>query len=169
MLCLNHDCAQFRCVKSNRIESCYGEEKDTTPRPFRPKSMPKNVPVNDLRLGGTHTGPTKCCVRGSFGAEAWKVLSDVRNGADVIIEKNWFSGFTQTTLKDELSNASRVHIAGVTASTCVKATSCDAFLHGYEVCVVRDCVSARSSEKINDSLSFIQKHYGDVVNLSDLE
>jgi ureidoacrylate peracid hydrolase len=50
----------------------------------------------------------------------------------------------------------------------VRSTCHDAFFHGYDVLVPRECVSATSEREQESSLYDIDTHYGTVTSLEQM-
>ena len=110
------------------------EEKLVKPR----KGQPKNFYV-----GGTH------------GAETCDDLkSVVDESADVMIVKQYYSAFDQTSLLMHLRTnlITELFICGSLTNVGVYSTAADAVQHGFQVVVVEDCLGYRSEEKHEEAM-----------------
>ncbi len=92
------------------------------------------------------SGGTESFLPGSWGFE---LVDELRpKPGDVVIEKPCYSGFLGTPLGEELRRrgVETVAVAGVTTNCCVDTTARDAFMRGFGVVVVSDCVAAFRDE-----------------------
>lgn len=83
------------------------------------------------------------------GAWGTAIVDDLAPGPeDVIVEKPRYDGFYRTPLEDELRSRGidTLVFAGVTTNCCVDTTARDAFMRGFHVCVLADCVAAFGQE-----------------------
>lgn len=79
------------------------------------------------------------------GTDGCRLLHGLqRTAADHDLEKTRFSAFFKTRLAEVLRSieVSRVYVAGVTTQWCVRSTVVDAYQHGFDVHVVRECTAA---------------------------
>lgn len=90
---------------------------------------------------------------------------------DLVIPKNYPSGFFGTTLASTLHTQSidTIILTGCSTSGCVRATAVDAIQHGFRVVVPRECVGDRHDGPHDASLFDIHAKYGDVLPLSEVE
>jgi len=89
---------------------------------------------------------------GSWGAELVDEL-EVEPG-DLVIEKPTYDALFRTGLEDELRRRGidTLAVAGVTSHCCVDATVRAAFVRGFNVLVLSDCVAAFAGEtELNDA------------------
>lgn len=110
------------------------------PVPF-PGADGSNIPVKE-KLFGTHVGKTAICVPGTWGARLHPSFE--ARAEDMVVEKHYFSAFSDTSL-DELLQARRIShlvVCGVTTANCVRATVTDAWLRGYRVTVPQDTTAS---------------------------
>lgn len=98
---------------------------------------------------------------GSQVAEGLNVCSD-----DQVRTKHTYSAFYGTDLDNWLRrrNIADVIVGGVVTNICVRSTVHDAFFHGYDVYVPRDCCAGTSEREHNSSLYDIDTHFGLVTD-----
>ena len=94
----------------------------------------------ELKIWGRHA------IKGTKGA---KVINELKPTIkDHVVTKNTYSAFFKTKLKDLLQSlyqgegADSLIITGIHTDICVKHTVYDAFIHGYDITVVKDGVKA---------------------------
>lgn len=107
------------------------------------------------------------CTKGSEGARLIEELVDPR---DLIVEKNKDSGFFETDLHEQLQGlgVDTVAITGMQTQICVQTTSADAFFRGYNVIVPPDgVVSARDEDKTR-ALEWLQSYCATVITAEEL-
>lgn len=83
-------------------------------------------------------------------------------GSDAfIMEKSSFSAFKEPEFEQKIKSLNRkqVILCGIEAHICVLQTAIDLYKNGYEVYVLKDCVSSRSEEEQNSGLELL-KQYG---------
>jgi maleamate amidohydrolase len=87
-----------------------------------------------------------------------------------ILEKTKASGFFQTPLSTYLTRlgTDMVVVCGVSTSGCVRATSVDAWSHGFTTFVVDDCCFDRSHFAHCANLFDLDAKYASVVSLHEL-
>jgi ureidoacrylate peracid hydrolase len=105
------------------------------------------------------------CLKGTWGTQ---VVDALKPGPDdTIMPKHTYSGFFATPLHETLQRmgATTLVVTGVVTNICVRSTCHDAFFHGYDVLVPRQCVSATSEREQESSLYDIDTHYGTVTSL----
>lgn len=78
-----------------------------------------------------------------------------------IMEKSSFSAFKEPEFEQKIKSLNRkqVILCGIEAHICVLQTAIDLYKNGYEVYVLKDCVSSRSEEEQNSGLELL-KQYG---------
>jgi ureidoacrylate peracid hydrolase len=108
------------------------------------------------------------CLRGTWGAEVVAAL-DPRED-EFRIAKRRYSGFFGTDLDLRLRELGVRHVVvtGVVTNICVRSTVHDAFFHGYDVAVPRDCVAATSAREQESTLYDIETHFGTVGSLEQV-
>lgn len=114
----------------------------------------------DDRLDGTHSGKQRpMCVDGTSGAGFINDITDLIDDNDIIFKKTYYSAFKNTNLKDKLNemNIDDIIVCGVTANTCVLATSKYASEYGMNVTMLTDCVSSFSDEKTQEGIEIFSK------------
>ncbi len=84
------------------------------------------------------------------------------NWCALIAVQSYFSCFTDTALASWLKerNCTDIFVGGVTLTTCVRASLCDAKLLGFNARLLRDCSLARNdNQQAADTLNHIARHY----------
>ncbi len=105
------------------------------------------------------------------GALTATIVPDLEPGpADVVITKQYASGFFGTSLASTLTSAGvdTIVLTGCSTSGCVRATAVDGMQHGFRVIVPRECVADRAPEPHEANLFDIDAKYGDVVSLAEV-
>lgn len=85
-------------------------------------------------------------VQGTKGAE---VVGDIMpKKGDTIVYKKTYSGFFETELDDVLKKfgIDEVTITGVVTNICVLYTAADAYMRGYKVNILEDCVAGLNED-----------------------
>jgi len=87
-----------------------------------------------------------------------------RRADEVLIEKQWASGFHGTNLKEQLRAASvdSLVVTGLTTSGCVRATAVDGLQNEFAVTVASDAVGDRNAEAHRANLFDLQAKYADL-------
>ncbi len=101
-----------------------------------------------------------------------EIVSDLSpKPGDVVIAKNYPSGFFGTTLASTLRvlDVDTVILTGCSTSGCVRATAVDAIQHGFRLVVPRECVGDRHDGPHDASLFDIHAKYGDVMSKAEVE
>lgn len=101
-----------------------------------------------------------------------EIVSDLApEPGDVVIVKNYPSGFFGTTLASTLRalGVDTVILTGCSTSGCVRATAVDAIQHGFRLVVPRECVGDRHDGPHDASLFDIHAKYGDVMSKAEVE
>lgn len=92
-------------------------------------------------------GGTNCFHPDSWGS---RIVDDLTPAPeDVVIDKPRYDMFFETRLDEELRarGVDALVLAGVTTNCCVDSTARDAFMRGYGVLIVSDCVAAFGNER----------------------
>ena len=97
------------------------------------------------------------CLKGTKGAEVVEELKPQKD--DYLVSKTTYSGFFKTKLEYLLKRlkVKKLIISGILTNICVLYTVSDATLRGYEVTVLKDCVTALSEEEHNFALQQMEK------------
>lgn len=87
-----------------------------------------------------------------------------RRDDEVLIEKQWASGFHKTDLDQQLrlADVDSLVVTGLTTSGCVRATAVDGLQYDYKVVVASDAVGDRNPEAHAANLFDLQAKYTDV-------
>ncbi len=109
------------------------------------------------------------CIEGT-GGEAIDPSLDVRP-EDYVIPKRRYSAFFGTDLDLVLRehDIRDVIVVGTKTNCCIRATVQDAYHLDYNVYVVRECVATNDETVNNVHLTDIDKYFGHVVGMDDLE
>ncbi len=89
---------------------------------------------------------------------------------DVLIEKQWASGFHKTDLDEQLRarQVDSVVVTGLTTSGCVRATAVDGLQYDYRVVVPREAVGDRNAEAHAANLFDLHAKYADVMSVAEV-
>ncbi|NYT68649.1 isochorismatase family protein [Pusillimonas noertemannii] len=89
---------------------------------------------------------------------------------EVVIPKPRASAFFGTALGARLTQlrADSIIVCGNSTSGCIRASVSDAFMNGYGVCVVEECVFDRNTLSHKVNLLDMQMKYADVMFLDDV-
>ncbi|MEM1413062.1 MAG: isochorismatase family protein [Pseudomonadota bacterium] len=89
---------------------------------------------------------------------------------EIIVEKQWASGFFKTSLDTHLTDASAdsLVITGLTTSGCVRATAVDGLQNNYPVVIPREGVGDRNELAHEANLFDLNAKYADVLSLADV-
>eukprot|EP00392_Amoebophrya_sp_AT5.2_P003365 g3370.t1 len=130
------------------------------------------TPVETRR--GWAATPSRGTKSGKAGADcsspfAW-CWSVVNPPTEVLVEKPNFDAFLDTSLDGILQRhgVGNVIIAGMVTSACVQASAFSAFMRGYRVTLVRDCLADRSVERHEDVLGVYENYLYKVKNLDEV-
>jgi len=95
-----------------------------------------------------------------------QVDARVWDDSDVLLVKKWPSFFHGTPLVSLLAAAQRdtVIVTGCMTSGCVRATTVDAFSHGYRTLVPEDCVGDQGREGHESNLRDVHRRYAEVTS-----
>ncbi len=110
----------------------------------------------------------KFYIGGTKGAEiADELLSVVDESRDMILIKNHYSAFDQTSLLMSLrmNLVTDVYLCGCLTNVGVYATAADAVQHGLSVTVVEDCLGYRSEDKHEESM----RQMADIMGVNGID
>lgn len=104
------------------------------------------------------------------GAEGGKIIQEVLEPTDIIIEKYKDSGFFQTELDKRLKemNIDTVIITGMQTQICVQTTAADAYFRGYNVIVPSDVVVSTEKMDTDRALTWLKKYCAKVIPSEDI-
>jgi maleamate amidohydrolase len=99
-----------------------------------------------------------------------RVDARVWDESDVLLVKKWPSFFHGTPLASLLAAAQRdtVIVTGCMTSGCVRATTVDAFSHGYRTLVPEDCVGDQGRDGHESNLRDVHRRYAEVTASADV-
>lgn len=102
--------------------------------------------------------------RGTWGVELVEGL-DGPKPAELVVRKQRFSAFHQTSLEDSLRQlgTKTIVVAGVRTDFCVESTVRDAFFRDLRVVVAQDAVAGFSEELHRNSLQVMATVFAEVV------
>ncbi|CAD7970489.1 unnamed protein product [Amoebophrya sp. A25] len=91
--------------------------------------------------------------------------------AEIILHKPNFDAFLDTALDGILKRhgIEQVVIAGMVTSACVQASALGAFMRGYRVMLLEDCLADRSVERHNAILDIYRDYVYETSELADVE
>lgn len=110
----------------------------------------------------------KFYIAGTLGAEiADQMLSVVDETNDLIVTKNHYSAFDQTSLLMSLRMklVTDVYLCGCLTNVGVYATAADAVQHGLGVTVLEDCLGYRSEAKHEDAM----RQMADILGVNGID
>ena len=110
----------------------------------------------------------KHCIKGTNGA---RVVDDLKpQEGDIIVEKQRYDGFFNTTLEFWLSGIKKVYITGLVGHICVFYTAASAAMRGYEVYLVEDCIADVSDDKKLQAFDVLRTLFNvKIIKSSDFE
>jgi nicotinamidase-related amidase len=100
-----------------------------------------------FRRHGDRGRPADQFVPGSWG---WRIVEELETEpSELVVQKPRYDGFLRTRLEDELRNRriSTVVVTGVITNCCVDTTARSAFMRGFDVLVLEDCVATFAEER----------------------
>lgn len=103
-----------------------------------------------------------CCMEGQWGADWFHIAPEP---GETVIDKHTFNGFHDTGL-DETLRAMGIRtlvFTGVATNVCVETTLRDAFVRGYNVVLVEDCVGSGNQTGHEGTLSTVRVNFGHVA------
>jgi ureidoacrylate peracid hydrolase len=111
------------------------------------------------------------CRPGTWGAEWWEEFPQIwpQEGEHVVV-KHRYSAFIGTDL-DLVLRSKGIHtviLTGNETNWCIESTARDAFMMGYDVVVVDDCVASRSGELHQSSLAIMKQGFVTVATSGDI-
>jgi len=117
----------------------------------------------EISIWGEHA------MKGTKGSEIVEDLSPTAK--DIVIEKRTYDSFYKTQLEEVLKRegVEEVYITGVSTDICVLHTAFGAFIRGFRVHIVEDCVASINKEDHEWALRYMKRVYGaKLVNSEDL-
>lgn len=115
----------------------------------------------ELELWGEHA------MKGTLEAEVVTGLAPYMPSE--IVEKRWYSGFTETNLGERLKKlgVKTVYITGMHTNICDRHTAYDAFVRGYDVVVVSDATGTFTPEEHAAGLEYLKTMYAAKIMTAD--
>lgn len=109
------------------------------------------------------------CVIGSLDAEYVPGFEPIPGPREIELPKRRFSAFLGTDLDFILraNNVTGVLVVGVKTNVCIRATSQDAFGHGFAVAVCREATNSNRPHLAEASLEDIDRYMGREVDLEE--
>ena len=104
------------------------------------------------------------------GSEGGKIIKEVLEPEDIIVEKYKDSGFFETELEQKLKELgiTSVIITGMQTQICVQTTAADAYFRGYEVFVPSDVVVSTQKLDTERALIWLEKYCAKVMTSEEL-
>ena len=108
----------------------------------------------ELKIWGPHA------MKGTWGAEVVPELGPYAKSE--LVEKKWYSGFTDTDLAERLRalEVSTVYITGMHTNICDRHTSHDAYTGGWDIVVISDATGTFTEKEHASGLEYIKTMYG---------
>ncbi|MCY4088238.1 MAG: isochorismatase family protein [Actinomycetia bacterium] len=174
----------FQCAFTQPREAELSEEWDHDPSPLidrgvtntarvlaaaRSAGVPVFQTVVAFREDGTDVGMWTIKIPRMRelvkGSKSVQVDGRVWDESDILLVKNWPSIFAGTPLPSLLAAHQRdtVIVTGCTTSGCIRATTIDAFTHGYRTLVPEDCVGDWGEERHVSNLRDVHCRYAEVT------
>lgn len=100
-----------------------------------------------FRQPGVSGRPPDQFVSGSWG---WQIVDELVPGSsELVVQKPRYDAFLRTSLEDDLRSRgiTTVVVAGVITNCCVDTTARSAFMRGFDVLVLEDCVATFGEER----------------------
>src|SRR3989304_282760 len=115
----------------------------------------------EMNIWGEHA------MKGTEGSEIVPQLKPEKN--DIVIEKNWYSGFVDTGLPEVLKKlgVDTLIILGVSTDICVQNNVGHAYFSGYKTIVPLDCTASIDQEAHEQALKYMKNIYGAEIMTSD--
>lgn len=124
-----------------------------------------------FRRNGADERPPDQFVAGSWG---WSLVDPLRpDDSELVVQKPRYDAFLRTPLEDDLRarGVSTVVVTGVITNCCVDTTARSAFMRGFDVLVLRDCVATFAEERDlhEASLRNLDQLFAVVADSTELE
>ena len=115
----------------------------------------------EMRIWGEHA------MKGTEGSEIVPLLKSEKN--DIVIEKNWYSGFVDTELPTVLKKlgVDTLIILGVSTDICVQNNVGHAYFSGYKTIVPLDCTASIDENAQEQAIKYMKNIYGAEITTSD--
>ncbi len=116
---------------------------------------------SEMRIWGQHA------MKGTEGSEIVPQLRPEKD--DIVIEKNWYSGFIDTELPEVLKRlgADTLIILGVSTDICVQNNVGHAYFSGYKTIVPLDCTASIDEAAQEQAIKYMKNIYGAQITTSD--
>lgn len=105
--------------------------------------------------------------KGTWGAQLYRFDPQPQ---DIVLEKHRYSAFIGTDFDDQLKQMGikSLLITGLATNVCVECTARDAFMLDYYVTLIKDGCSGYNPELEAATYANAEKHFGTVMNSSQL-
>lgn len=115
----------------------------------------------ELEIWGPHA------MKGRWGADVVPELGPYAK--DELVEKKWYSGFTDTDLDERLKalGVGTLYITGMHTNICDRHTSYDAFTRGYDLVIVSDATGTFTPEEHAAGLEYLKTMYAAKIMTAD--
>lgn len=130
---------------------------------YRPERLPVSMRTKLIEQGITDI----CCDPGTWGYD-WHGVRPL--GAEPVLDKHTYDGFTGTGLAQELLERGirTLVFAGVQTNICIEATLRHAHALGFYCVVPEDCVASHTAPAHEATLNNVRFLLGDVTRLDDV-
>ena len=107
----------------------------------------------EFKIWGPHA------IEGTDGAQVIPELTPQKG--DIIVPKRRYSGFTGTDLNLRLQElgVTELVLTGLHTNMCLRHTSYDAYVHGYQIIIPEDCAEAFTQKDQDEGLEYLTKLY----------
>jgi nicotinamidase-related amidase len=136
------------------------------------KARKQGIPIVYLRDAHTSTDKEmniwgEHAMKGTEGSEIVWQLKPEKN--DIVIEKNWYSGFVDPELPDVLKKlgVDTLIILGVSTDICVQNNVGHAYFSGYKTIVPPDCTASIDEHAQEQAIKYMKTIYGAEITSSE--
>ena len=133
-----------------------------------------HVPIIHLQLVVSEEDPRSKGIKDeekfTLGSKGVRVLAEVLEEGDVVIQKPKDSGFFETTLDKTLKakGVTDIIITGMQTQICVQTTAADGYFRGYTIWVPSDGVVSTREEDTKRALEWLQGYCATVKSLDEI-
>jgi nicotinamidase-related amidase len=102
--------------------------------------------------------------------EAVRLLPDILQPSDIVIEKSRDSGFFQSELEETLKKlgVTTVIVTGMQAYSCVQFTAADAYFRGYEVIINVEAIGSTKQEDTDRAVVCMGKYCAKILTSREI-
>ena len=127
---------------------------------YDPKYIEKNIYENYKS-----NGLDKLCHSKTFGSKFYRIKPKYN---EKIFIKHVYDAFTNQKLKNYLKkkDIKTIIFTGVQTDVCVDSTERSAFMKGYKIIAIKDCLASTNLENHKLTLKFMEKYYNAQIRSS---